>query len=85
MSWELVVGVATWNSELFLPQCLQAILRTTETLEVRLGVVDNVSTDCSVEIARAPLRLPWPQEPEREPKVTRRHDPDLATPFAQRS
>lgn len=53
MSSELFIGVTTWNSELFLAQCLQAIQRTTEGLDVRLGVVDNVSTDRSVEIARA--------------------------------
>lgn len=52
MKNELFVGVTTWNSELFLEHCLKSIRRTTEGVRLRVGVVDNVSTDRSVEIAR---------------------------------
>lgn len=52
MKDELYVGVTTWNSEYFLEQCLRSIKNTTDGLGIRLGVVDNVSTDRSVEIAR---------------------------------
>ena len=46
------MGVTTWNSELFLEHCLRSIHRTTEGLRIRIGVVDNFSSDRSVEIAR---------------------------------
>lgn len=49
---DLFVGVTTWNSETFLPHCLESIRRTTNGVNVRVGVVDNRSTDRSVEIAR---------------------------------
>jgi glycosyltransferase involved in cell wall biosynthesis len=52
VSVELFVGVTTWNSELFLPHCLESIRRTTGGLSVRVSVVDNRSTDRSVAIAR---------------------------------
>lgn len=52
MQPELFVGVTTWNSELFLEHCLRSIRKTTEGLNVRVGVVDNVSRDRSVQIAR---------------------------------
>jgi glycosyltransferase involved in cell wall biosynthesis len=52
MKRELFVGVTTWNSELFLEQCLRSILSTTDAYRVRIGVVDNQSVDRSVEIAR---------------------------------
>lgn len=52
MKEELFVGVTTWNSELFLDACLESVRRTTDGLNVRIGVVDNESTDRSVEIAR---------------------------------
>jgi glycosyltransferase involved in cell wall biosynthesis len=48
----LFVGVTTWNSELFLEHCLWAIRRTTEGIPMQLGVVDNMSTDRSEQIAR---------------------------------
>jgi len=48
----LFVGVTTWNSELFLEQCLRAVRKTTDGLNIRIAVVDNVSNDRSVEIAR---------------------------------
>ena len=49
---ELFVGITTWNSELFLEQCLSSIKSTTDGLSVKIGIVDNMSTDRSVEIAR---------------------------------
>jgi glycosyltransferase involved in cell wall biosynthesis len=49
---DLFVGVTTWNSELFLEHCLHSVHRTTEGLRIRIGVVDNFSSDRSVEIAR---------------------------------
>lgn len=52
MKNDLFVGITTWNSELLLAHCLRSIRRTTDSLRVRIGVVDNMSTDRSVEIAR---------------------------------
>ena len=52
MQHDLFVGVTTWNSESFLTHCLRSIRRTTEGLNVHVGVVDNLSTDKSVEIAK---------------------------------
>jgi glycosyltransferase involved in cell wall biosynthesis len=51
MQHELFVGVTTWNSEQFLEACLRAVRKTTEGIDVQLGVADNVSTDRSVAIA----------------------------------
>lgn len=52
MEDELFVGVTTWNSERFLAHCLNSIVKTTEGVRTRIGVVDNNSKDRSVEIAR---------------------------------
>lgn len=52
MKDELFVGVTTWNSELFLEHCLRSIRKTTDGMQVRIGVLDNRSQDRSVEIAR---------------------------------
>src|SRR5262249_40248245 len=52
MKDDLFVGVTTWDSELFLEHCLRSIHRTTKGLRIRIGVVDNFSSDRSVEIAR---------------------------------
>lgn len=49
---DLFVGVTTWESELFLEHCLGSVRRCTEGARLRIGVVDNVSRDRSVEIAR---------------------------------
>jgi glycosyltransferase involved in cell wall biosynthesis len=62
MKDDLFVGVTTWNSELFLEHCLRSIRRTTEGLRIRIGVVDNCSSDRSVEIARdmrAGVHVEW--------------------------
>jgi glycosyltransferase involved in cell wall biosynthesis len=52
MKIDLFVGVTTWNSEHFLEHCLRSIHQTLGGLEVQIGVVDNLSTDRSVQIAR---------------------------------
>jgi glycosyltransferase involved in cell wall biosynthesis len=49
---ELFVGITSWNSELFLPHCLEALQATTAGLDTRVCVLDNGSTDRSVAIAR---------------------------------
>jgi glycosyltransferase involved in cell wall biosynthesis len=48
---DLFVGVTTWNSELFLEHCLRSIQATTDGARVRVGVVDNLSSDRSAQIA----------------------------------
>jgi glycosyltransferase involved in cell wall biosynthesis len=52
MSDDLFIGVTTWDSEVFLEHCLKSIQKTTRGLRTRIGVVDNFSSDRSVEIAR---------------------------------
>jgi len=52
MKEDLFVGVTTWNSEFFLEYCLRSIHRTTEGLRIRIGVLDNFSSDRSAKIAR---------------------------------
>lgn len=51
MKNDLFIGVTTWNSELFLPHCLRSIRDTTQGTRVRVGIVDNMSTDRTLEIA----------------------------------
>jgi len=46
----LFIGVTSWNSELFLPTCIEAIRRTTSHLSVELVVLDNCSDDNSQQI-----------------------------------
>ena len=48
---DIFIGITSWNSELFLPHCLRAILRTTKSLRRRVVVLDNRSTDQSATIA----------------------------------
>ena len=52
MQDDLFVGITTWNSELFLEHCLRSILRTTDGVRIHIGVVDNFSSDRSMDIAR---------------------------------
>jgi glycosyltransferase involved in cell wall biosynthesis len=52
MKHDLFVGVTTWNSEYFIEYCLRSIRKTTDGLKVCVGVMDNKSTDGTVEIAR---------------------------------
>lgn len=48
---ELFVGVTSWNSECFLPICLESLRNTTENISLDLVVLDNYSSDRSREIA----------------------------------
>jgi len=48
----LFIGVTSWNSELFLPVCLQALERTTTKIATKIVVLDNLSSDRSQAIAR---------------------------------
>jgi len=48
---DLYIGITTWNSELFLEHCLKSVKETTQDISIAIGVIDNVSTDRSVEIA----------------------------------
>jgi GT2 family glycosyltransferase len=52
MTADLFIGVTSWNSQLFLPSCLESIRATTIGLPIQLHVVDNCSNDQSAEIAR---------------------------------
>src|SRR5262245_60639454 len=52
MTPELFIGITTWNSELFLSHCLEAIRATTVGIATDIVVLDNCSDDGSVEIAR---------------------------------
>lgn len=52
MTHDLFVGITSWNSELFLPSCLQALLSTTKGIDTQICVLDNVSQDNSARIAR---------------------------------
>jgi glycosyltransferase involved in cell wall biosynthesis len=49
---DLFIGVTSWDSELFLGHCLRGIQSTTAHLKARIVVLDNVSSDRSVQIAR---------------------------------
>ena len=73
---ELFVGITSWNSELFLPHCLEALQATTAGLDTRVCVLDNGSTDRSVAIAR-----------ERGGDVLERHcsQPDALNTLLRRS
>ena len=48
---ELFIGITCWNSELFLPICLQAIHDMTRGVNFRIVVLDNSSTDNSTTLA----------------------------------
>ena len=47
---EVFIGITTWNSELFLPLCLESIQKTLP--EAQVVIVDNVSTDDTQAIAK---------------------------------
>lgn len=49
---DLFVGITSWNSELFLPHCLDALRRCTPSASLRICVLDNGSSDHSAELAR---------------------------------
>jgi glycosyltransferase involved in cell wall biosynthesis len=48
---ELFIGITSWNSEVFLDPCLQQVAATTDG-RARVVVLDNCSTDSSVDVAR---------------------------------
>ena len=52
MAHDLYVGITTWNSAAFLPHSLAALRRNTDERRTRLMILDNFSTDNTVEIAR---------------------------------
>jgi glycosyltransferase involved in cell wall biosynthesis len=52
MTAQLFIGITTWNSATFLGHTLGAIRRTTDAQSTRVLVLDNVSTDATVQIAR---------------------------------
>ena len=49
---DLFIGITSWNSELFLPHCLESIRRTTDGSSTHIYVLDNSSTDQSAAIAK---------------------------------
>ena len=50
---DLFVGVTSWNSALFLPLCLRSVNKMTTGVAKRVVVLDNASTDRSVDIAKS--------------------------------
>ena len=48
---DLFVGITTWNSESFIGHCVSSIMETTSGLMRQIVVLDNGSTDKTVEIA----------------------------------
>ena len=50
---ELFIGVTSWNSQLFLPLCLRSINDMSAGIDKRVVVLDNASTDRSVELAQS--------------------------------
>lgn len=48
---ELFVGVTSWNSQLFIGPCLDALRATLTDRSVRIVVMDNASTDGTTKIA----------------------------------
>ena len=49
---ELFIGITSWNSAYFLGHCLDAAMRTTSDVDVRIVVLDNRSTDASPRLVR---------------------------------
>jgi len=49
---DLFVGITSWNSELFLPHCLDALRSRTPSVSMEICVLDNGSTDRSAQFAR---------------------------------
>lgn len=49
---DLFIAIPTWNSGLFLDHCLSQIKATCGGVRYEIGVLDNGSTDATVEIAR---------------------------------
>ena len=53
MTPTLFIGIATWNSARFLEPCLARIAATCSSFPYQVGIVDNGSTDGTVELARS--------------------------------
>ena len=51
MSEELFVGITSWNSEKFLPHCLESLYEKTKA-STKVVVLDNCSTDSSPDVAK---------------------------------
>jgi glycosyltransferase involved in cell wall biosynthesis len=49
---DLFVGITSWNSEKFLGRCIESIKTNTPGVTVEIYVVDNCSTDESVNLAK---------------------------------
>lgn len=54
LSIELSVIIVNWNGMSFLPSCLEALRQGTSGLRSKVIVVDNASTDGSIEWLRSP-------------------------------
>jgi glycosyltransferase involved in cell wall biosynthesis len=52
MTHDLFIGITSWNSQLFLPACLEALRRTTKRINAKICVLDNCSEDDSAGIAK---------------------------------
>ena len=52
MANELYVGITTWNDEIFLPYCLEALKKTLEGIDYKIFITDNGSEDNTLDIAR---------------------------------
>ena len=48
---DLFIGITTWNSEKFIGHCLNSIFKTTDGINPRVVVLDNASTDQTVQIS----------------------------------
>jgi glycosyltransferase involved in cell wall biosynthesis len=48
---ELFVGITSWESELFLGHCIDAVHKTTDSARTKVAVIDNNSSDKSRELA----------------------------------
>jgi glycosyltransferase involved in cell wall biosynthesis len=49
----IFIGITSWNSELFLSNCINSILKNTNNDDLEITVFDNSSKDGSVAAARA--------------------------------
>ena len=54
---DLSIVIVSWNVRDLLRQCLHSVLADSQTCKLEVIVVDNVSTDGSVEMVRQ--RFPW--------------------------
>lgn len=58
MKSQLFVGITSWNSELFLPLCLDSLFESTQGLTKNVVILDNQSDDRTIDVARRfPVRI----------------------------